>query len=65
MTLKSDDIYCWSIIDLLYKAGKITYENQLNTFAIFLLKHVVWYNALFILKVLYNCSYAHNVCSYY
>lgn len=39
MTLKNNDIYSWPITELLYKAWKITYENNSNTFAIFPLRH--------------------------
>jgi hypothetical protein len=43
MTLRSSNIYSWPITDLLYKAWRIKYDNNIhsNTFAIFPLKHVV------------------------
>lgn len=41
MTTKSNNIYSWPITGLLYKAWKIPYENDSNTFVIFPLKHVV------------------------
>ncbi|XP_077256486.1 uncharacterized protein LOC143894215 [Temnothorax americanus] len=41
MTIRNDNICSWPITNLLYKAWKIPYGNDKNTFAIFPLKHVV------------------------
>lgn len=39
MTTSSDDIFSWPITDVLYRAWKISYNNNSNTFAIFPLNH--------------------------
>lgn len=39
MKVKNDNFHSWPITDLLLKAWKIPYKNELNTFAIFPLNH--------------------------
>jgi len=70
MTVYNDNVYSWSISDVLCKVWKIPYGNDRNNYAIFCLNHEIWFCALHIINVyiyIYHCKIwsavdACNIC---